>query len=181
MTKEDFPNRKHTRLKCYDYSKNGYYFVTICAKDMEQIFCRIIVDDDHVGRGLAPAEKGESRIILTNYGKIIELQLFELEKRYDFVKIDKYVIMPNHIHAVIVLDGRTAGASPRPTLSDMICTFKSLSTRNCNAVSNVTGRKIFQASFYERVLRSEKEYQQVWQYIDENPKKWLLGKDEYYK
>ena len=181
MQEKILPERKHLRHKEYDYSENGYYFVTICSKDMKQIFCRIVDDGVTVGRGLAPAEKVKAKIILTNYGRILENQLFNLEKRYDFVKIDKYVIMPNHIHAVIILDGKAAGASPRPTLSDIICTFKSFTTRICNELSNKKGRRLFQNSFYDRVIRNEKEYRDIWQYIDENPKKWLLGKDEYYK
>ena len=86
--------------------------------------------------------------------------------------------MPNHIHAVIVLDGKTAGASPRPTLPDIMCAYKSLTTRECNKISNIKGRQIFQASFYEKVIRSEEGYLEVWQYIDENPRKWQ--NDEYF-
>jgi len=67
-----------------------------------------------VGRGLAPAE-----IKLTKIGKIVEEQLNNLPNSYDYVKIDKYVIMPTHIHAIIILSGQTAGASPRPTLMDI--------------------------------------------------------------
>ncbi len=107
-----------------------------------------------------------------------EKQLFALEERYDYVTIDKYVIMPNHIHAILILDGETAGASPRPTLSDIICTYKSLTTRNCNQIGNYKGRQIFQNSFYDRIITSEEGYLEVWQYIDENPRKWQ--NDEYY-
>ncbi len=104
--------RKHPRLKDYDYSSNGYYFITVCSYKFKRIFIRIYPDS--VGRGLAPAEKryGDCVVRLTRFGKIIEKQLFEIEKRFDFVKIDEYVIMPNHIHFVIILQEQTAGASP---------------------------------------------------------------------
>lgn len=170
--------RKHTRLKCYDYSNNGYYFVTICSNQMKNIFSKIY--PDNVGRGLAPAEKryGDTIVRLTKIGKIIEEQLLDIENRFDFVKIDEYVIMPNHIHFVIIFQGKTAGASPRPTLTDVICTFKSLTTIKCNKVDNMKGRKVFQTSFYEHVIRNENSYLNIWQYINENPRKW--ENDKYY-
>lgn len=177
---QKFPERKHPRLKEYDYSQNGYYFVTICCKDMRCFFGKIMYAVDSVGRGLAPAERvyHDAILSLSAYGRIAEEQLFVLEKRYDFVKIDKYVIVPNHIHAIIIFDG-AAGVSPRPTLSDIVCAYKSLTTRSCNEIANCAGRQIFQKSFYDRVITNEKGYLEVWQYIDENPRKWQ--NDKYYK
>ncbi len=160
----ELPKRKHPRLKEYDYSRNGYYFITVNTYSNLPVLGR-------VGRGLAPAE---TKISLTPIGKVCEEQLFELEKRYDYVRIDKYVIMPTHIHAIIVLTSEAAGASPRPTLTDIICAYKSLTTRICNQTDNAAGRKIFQTSFYEKVLRSENGYREAWQYIDENPAKLSL-------
>lgn len=107
----ELPKRKPNRLKQYDYTLNGAYFITICTQNRKEILSEIIV-----GRGLAPAE-----CKLSEYGKIAEQELLNLEKRYAGVKIDKYVIMPDHIHAIISINNDiTAGASPRPTLSDMI-------------------------------------------------------------
>ena len=179
-TENKLPKRKHPRLKGYDYSSNGYYFVTICTKDMKCIFGKVESLDNNLGRGLAPVEREckDTRIILSPYGLIAEKQLFELEQRYDYVKIDKYVIMPNHIHTIIILDSKVAGASPRPTLSDIMCAYKSLTTRECNKISNVSGRKVFQESFYDKVIRNEEGYLEIWQYIDENPRKWQ--NDEYF-
>ena len=105
----ELPKRKPTRLKGYDYSQNGAYFVTICTHNRKCILGNI------VGQGLAPAE-----IVLSQYGKIAKEQLLDLENRYKTIKIDKYVIMPNHIHIIVILDN-TAGASPCPTISDVIC------------------------------------------------------------
>ena len=165
--KMELPNRKHPRLKEYDYSLPGYYYVTIHVEKNSPVLSA-------VGRGLAPAE---AKVTLTEVGRIAQEQLFLLERRYSYVKIDKYVIMPTHIHAIIVLD-ETAGASPRPTLSDVICTYKSLATRELNRALNIPGRKLFQASFYESVLRNEKAYQKCWNYIDGNPGKWLENTEE---
>lgn len=165
---KDLPKRKHPRLKNYDYGSNGYYFVTINTFKNRNVLSM-------VGRGLAPAEEAE--IKLTEIGRIAEKQLFDLETRYPCVKIDKYVIMPNHIHIILILDNQTAGASPRPTVSDIICTYKSLTTRLCNKKFNTSGRKLFQVSFYDEIIENENHYLENWQYIENNPLKYLLKKE----
>ena len=150
-------------MKHYDYSSTGFYFVTICTHNRKCLFSRI------VGRGLAPAENQYTRC-----GVIAEEQLLQLESRYPFVKIDRYVIMPNHIHVVLILEQETAGASPRPTLMDIICTYKSLTTRECKKVQPIT--KLFQTSFYEHVIRRKEDYNEIVEYIQNNPKQWELDK-----
>lgn len=118
--------RKPNRLKDYNYSQNGAYFITICTKDRKPILSTIDNKTTTVGEGLAPPETK-----LTDYGKIIETELLKLEQRYIYLKIDKYVIMPNHIHLLLQLDNEAGGASPSPTISDIICAFKSLSIKEC--------------------------------------------------
>ena len=159
----ELPKRKHTRLKEYDYSLPGYYYVTIHLEDEA-------VRLSTVGRGLAPAE---TVVKLTPAGKIIESRLLLLEQRFSFVKVDKYVIMPNHIHVIFCFLEQAAGASPRPTLMDVVRTLKSFATRLCNQADGTPGRKIFQTSFYEHVIRNEAAYRECWNYIDGNPGKWL--------
>jgi len=163
-----YSERKHPRLKEYDYSLPGYYYITIHT---EADGCTL----SRVGRGLAPAN---AVIHLTEAGKIARHQLLELEERYSHVKIDKYVIMPNHIHVIIRLLEEAAGASPRPTIPDVVCTFKSLTTRAHNQQFDTLGHKLFQTSFYDTVLRNERAYQECWKYIEENPIKWLLRTEE---
>ena len=165
-------HRKHPRLNSYDYSKQGYYFVTICTQNSEEILSKISPVCDKVGRGLAPAL---FRTDLTIFGEIAEEQLFALQERYPYVKIDKYVIMPNHIHVIIILGQKRAGASPRPTLCDIICSYKSITTLKCNKRDNIKGRKIFQTSFYEHIIRNEKAYTAICRYIYENPIGWYHG------
>ncbi len=166
-------HRKHPRLKEYDYSKAGYYYVTICTQNALEILSEIIFDSLQydVGRGLAPALY---RTRLTEIGITAFEQLKELENRYPFISIDRCVIMPNHIHMIIILfdEGGRAGASPRPTLCDIICTYKSMTTLICNKRDNVKGRKIFQTSFYEHIIRNENAYNDICRYIYENPMKW---------
>ncbi len=157
------PKRKHPRLDDYDYSQTGAYFVTICTHNKRCLLSRI------VGRGLAPAE-----VEYTPFGQIAEQQLLLLENRYQGVRIDQYVIMPNHIHILFLFEKIAAGASPRPTLMDIICAYKSLTTRECKKQFPI--EKLFQTSFYEHVIRGRNDYNEIAKYICENPAKWQLDK-----
>ena len=167
---KDIPERRHPRMKHFDYSSGGMYFVTVCTYGKKPLLavCRSpSTEGASVGRGLAPAEWQ-----LKAYGAIAEKQLFLLEERYPHVRVDQYVIMPNHIHVTFGFADAPAGASSRPTLMDVICAFKSLTVREIRALGGT--EKIFQTSFYERVIRTENEYQQILRYIAENPDKWWM-------
>lgn len=155
--------RKKIRLKEYDYSNSGYYFITICTEQKKKIFCNI------VGQGLAPA-----KIKLSPLGKIADNQIKDLPKRFTNITVDKYVIMPNHIHAIIKIE-KTAGASPCPTLSDIVCAYKSLTTKNCRKYYNGI---IWQKSFYDHIIRDENDYLRICEYIENNPAKW--AEDKYF-
>ena len=165
--KKELPKRKHPRLDNYDYSSAGAYFVTICTQNRRCVLSRI------VGRGLAPAET--DGIEYTTFGKIAEEQLLLLENRYPCLSVDRYVIMPNHIHVILVLED-AAGASPRPTIMDAICAYKSLTTRECKKAG--MAEKIFQTSFYEHIIRGREDYEEIVKYIYKNPTRWYY--DELY-
>ena len=107
---------------------------------------------------------------MTRYGKIAEEELTALPNRYTGLLIDHYVIMPNHIHLLFHL--QTAGASPRPTVSSILCTYKSLTTRRCK-IAGYRATKLFQTSFYDHIIRDETDYLSKAAYITENPEKWL--------
>ena len=164
---DKLPKRKHPRLKDFNYDISGAYFITICVQDRKSLL-------SHVGRGLAPAE--EDRVVLTLFGKIVEEELLSLETRFPCVTADQYVIMPNHIHAILLYDEHAAGASPRPTIMDVVCAFKSLATKRCKKILPI--KKLFQTSFYEHIIRDGEEYEQICKYIYENPLKWQ--EDELY-
>ena len=134
----ELPKRKPTRLKNYDYSGDGAYFITICTHNRKKLFSNI------VGQGLAPAE-----IQLSKFGEIANAEILALENRYNNIKIDKYVIMPNHIHAIIIINRETAGASPCPTLSVIFTIF------TANSIDNSTKRlsAIFFLLFMKCALR----------------------------
>ena len=154
------PKRKHPRLDHYDYSTGGAYYITICTQGRRCLLSRI------VGRGLAPAE-----IQYTAYGQIAREQLLLLEQRFPSLKIDRYVIMPNHIHAILLLE-KTVEDSRRHTIMDIVCAYKSLTTRQCKKAQPID--KLFQTSFYEHVIRGREDYDEIAEYIVNNPKRWEL-------
>ncbi len=172
----EFNNRKPNRLAAYDYSRAGVYFITICVQDRRPILSRIpsecCAPDPRtpVGEGLAPPLP-----ILLPFGKIADEQLKDLPRRFPGIAIDHAVIMPNHIHILLRLDS-AGGASPSPTVSEVIGAYKSLTTRACKQYSPV--EKLFQRSFYDHIIRDEADYRVRWQYIDENPARWV--EDEFF-
>ena len=168
VTEMDYVKRKHPRLKQYDYSLPGYYYVTIHAVQDAPVFSL-------VNSGKIP---GEAEVTLTETGGIIRSQLLDLEKRYFSVSVDKYVIMPTHIHVILQLAGETKGSGKLPALPEVVGAFKSLATRTCNQVFSTPGRKLFQTSFYETVLRNETSYQECWRYMEGNPSRWLMNSHE---
>ena len=158
----NLPQRKHPRLEHYDYSTPGAYFVTICTQNRRCLLSRI------VGQELSSAKPQ-----LTMYGKIAEQQLLLLQKRYPALKIAQYVIMLNHIHAILSLNEHT-GCKQHPTITDIICAYKSLTTIACKKAQPID--KLFQASFYEHVIRGQADYDEITEYIANNPKQWELDK-----
>ena len=148
--------RKPNRLKNYDYSTSGAYFITICINDRKNLFwC-------DVGANCVR----QSDIQLSSIGNVVKHQIEKWNTTYGNVHVDKYVIMPNHLHLIICIstDGnrRTQFA---PTISRMVKQFK-------GAVTKQIGIKIWQRSFHDHIIRDENDYLKIWQYIDTNPLKW---------
>ncbi len=162
----ELPKRKPLRLPDYDYSGPGAYFVTICTHDRRCILSRI-----PVGEGLAPPA-----VELSPVGQCVKEQVLALPKRYPSVHIDNYAIMPNHVHLLVSFDPGSGGASPSPTLSDVVRVLKSLSTRLSR--ERLGELPLWQRSFHEHVIRSERDYREIWEYIDANPARWVA--DRYY-
>jgi putative transposase len=104
---------------------------------------------------------------LSKIGIVIENEIYKLNTVYENIKVDKYQIMPNHIHLIIFIyedsNGRTQFA---PTISRIIKQFK-------GSITKQIGFSIWQKSFYDRIIRNENEYQSVWNYIHNNPLKYL--------
>ena len=145
-------------MKQYDYSTNGAYFVTICAAHHHSIFSRIYPINQ---QGMFCHQQ-------TKLGDIAEKNLLQMEQRYPGIRIDKYVIMPNHIHAIIFMEQESS--AKKATLSDIICAFKSLTVRACKSISSI--ENVFQKSFHDHVIRGQADYERIWRYIDTNPSCW---------
>ncbi|SEH51905.1 REP element-mobilizing transposase RayT [Ruminococcus flavefaciens] len=160
----DTPQRKDIRLNNYDYSRNGAYFVTICTRNRRYLFW-----NDHDIRNVGAAFGGpHGKITLTEYGRIVREELKKIPSIYpDIVFVPKFVIMPNHIHLIIVLNAFSENGPPKaaPTIGSIINKFK-------GAVSKKAGFKVWQKNFFDRVLRNEWEYRNAWQYIENNPENW---------
>lgn len=160
------PVRKHPRLKEYNYSSNGVYFVTVCTKSRIHYLSQITERDDSI---LPKTE-------LTEIGKIANKYINSIETAYNNIHIVNYVIMPDHIHLLIFIDvpDENCGGvgSPRPTLDRVIKALKRLITKEA-------GFSIWQESFFEEVIRNEKAFYNTWNYIDGNPSQWIA--DEKYQ
>jgi REP element-mobilizing transposase RayT len=155
--KNKYPVRKRTRLKEYDYSNNGYYFITICVKDMKCVLGSI----------------ENNRIKLNKYGFIVENNVRNLQKRFVCVELDYYIVMPNHIHVILILENKQ---NERPvSIPEIIAALKSLTTIELHKM----GLKEFkwQRSFYDRIIRDEKELFNIRQYIEQNPLRWEIEKN----
>jgi len=156
----DVHHRKSIRLKDYDYSKEGMYFITICTKDRECILSEIV--------GVHTC----AQINLMKTGKIAENCLYKLEELYKHVKLHDFVIMPNHIHMILEIDHSCRvqiykGTSMRPykTIGQIIRGLKA-------GISKIVGYSIWQRNFYEHIVRNEKELYKIIEYIKYNPLNW---------
>ena len=153
-------NRQSIRLKNYDYSKSGYYYITMCTENRTCIFGNIF----------------NGKMVLNDVGKIVNDVLLTIPKRFDNVGLDEFVIMPNHIHGIVIIVG--AGVS-RPILGQIIGHFKYQSTKHINNLSGsenptptIEIKKIFQRNYYEHIIRNEIELNKIREYIKNNPLFW---------
>ena len=156
----ELQKRKPNRLKDYDYSQNGAYFITICTHNRECILSKI-VKPTNVGNAVL----GIPLVELLEYGKITEKIISQMCNYYDYMRIEKYIIMPNHIHLIIRIGIDGVPRTAHPTISRFIGLMK-------RYINNEIGKNIFQKSFYDHIIRDENDYQRIWQYIEENPIKW---------
>ena len=156
----ELPKRKHPRLPHLDYSAANVYFLTLCTKNRSRCLARI------VGRGLDPAVT--AALELTPYGNIAEQDLLALPRHFAGVELLQYVIMPDHLHILLQLqEVAAAGSRPRPTIPTLIGQYKAGVSRKCK-------RSLWQASFYDHVVRCEQELLEIQRYIENNPRKWVL-------
>ena len=160
------PKRKQIRLECFNYSSNGAYFVTLCVENREKILSKI------VGERIA-LPKQLPKVQLTQIGEKVKNSIENIPKHYSCVKVDEYVIMPNHIHLILFIDNGITGSAMRsPTINNIINQMKGFVTKQI-------GSSIWQRSFFDHIIRDENELYEIRKYILENPIKWEI--DEYYR
>ena len=163
--------RKQNRLKNYDYSINGYYFITICSKNRENIFGEY-KNINNVGAALVPAR---NNIKLSMIGKIIDKHWCDLPDQYDNMQLDQHIIMPNHLHGIIAINNR-AQTSSAPTISKIIRSFKSKSTmaylNHIKHNNSYVSVNIWQRSFYDHIIRNHRSLNAIREYILKNPENW---------
>ena len=177
-------HRRSIRLQHYDYAQAGAYFVTICAQNRACLFGAI----------------SEGQMQANDHGKIVNECWNDLPDHYGQVILDEFVVMPNHVHGIIILTDNTVGAGslvragfkPAPTMNDndiqsrrspkhhglpeIIRAFKTFSARRINQTRNTPGMSIWQRNYYEHVIRNEDDLNKVREYIIINPAGW--DKDE---
>jgi putative transposase len=141
------PERKSPRLREYDYASAGAYFVTVCARNRACVFGAVARDEMRPNR----------------VGRIVQDSWTAIPTNFPTVRLDAFVVMPNHIHGIVWLS-RAGHAPPLPVV---IGSFKS-------AASRAAGRALWQRSFFDRVIRDEKELRALRQYVAQNPLRWAL-------
>ena len=185
-------HRRSIRLKGYDYTRAGAYFVTLCTQDRACVFGSVA--------------NGEMRP--NEYGREVAGCWLWLAERYPYVTLDEWVVMPNHVHGIIVItdgndraggsDGgrggsRTAPTGPRnaPTgsvgqpavpmkrkpLGRLIGAFKTVSTKHVNEIRSTPGAKLWQRNYYDHVIRDDLSLRRIREYIANNPSRWALDRE----
>lgn len=156
----ELPKRKQNRLSEYDYSTANAYFITICTQNRRNLFWA------NVG---AIIDRPQS-VRLSAYGEIVHQAIRNISNIYPAVSVDKYVIMPNHVHLLLQIcsdaDGRSMIA---PTISSVVRQMK-------GAVTKQAGFPVWQKGFHDHVVRGKDDYREIWEYIENNPVKWADDK-----
>jgi REP element-mobilizing transposase RayT len=185
-------HRRSIRLKGYDYSQAGAYFVTIVAYQREALFGEIV----------------HGMVCLNEWGALVENEWRRLEKRFDRVSMDEFIVMPNHLHGVLVikesiesigqlrsglvgaghensiLSGDSSLAPPLQSarsLGAIIQAYKSTTARWINSLRRTTGAPVWQRYYYEHIVRDAPEMNRNRQYIQENPQHWEKDRENPFK
>ena len=167
---KELPIRKLHRLKEYDYSQDGYYFITICTKDRKMILSNV----GNAVPGVPP------KVELTEVGRMVKDSWEKISQIDESIKTDVFCIMPNHIHGIIVIENKDffAERRGRRSLHSLVSGFKSVTTRRYNKITN-NCESLWQSSFYDTVIRDESQLYEIRKYITYNHIKW--NQDKYFE
>ena len=169
MTTISFPQRKSPRLQGYDYTQNGAYFITICAYKRQHLFGAI--SDDEMG--------------LNTLGCIAQTCWEELPMHFAKAELDAFVIMPNHVHGILVIIDETKRNKYRfeqfsnpiaQSLSTMIRSYKSAVTKQINQLLMTDNTPVWQGRFHDHIIRSERSLNVLREYVANNPARWSVDR-----
>lgn len=149
------PKRKPTAIPHYDYSQPGAYFITLCVEKRRPILGKI---------------DSSPQVVLSSIGKIVSDVWYSLPQRFpclDAISQSIFVVVPDHIHGILQITA--GGASPSPTLHQILGSFKSITTIETNRLLGTPGQKLWQRSAYEHILRNQQDFDEAAGYIAENP------------
>ena len=154
----ELPKRKPIRITDYDYSMPGAYFITVCTANREKILW------NGVGADIIRPEN----VLLSPIGKIVEQGILQMSSHYENVVVDKYCIMSDHIHLILRIESDIGGRIiSAPTVSTIVGSMK-------RWISRQAGRPLWQKSFYDHGIRNQQDYDEIWEYIENNPLKYQL-------
>lgn len=149
------PKRKSTAIPHYYYSQPGAYFITLCVEKRRPILGKI---------------DSSPQVVLSSIGKIVSDVWYSLPQRFpclDAISQFIFVVVPDHIHGILQITA--GGASPSPTLHQILGSFKSITTIETNRLLGTPGQKLWQRSAYEHILRNQQDFDEAAGYIAENP------------
>ncbi len=169
------PQRKTIRLSEYSYDNGGSYFLTICTKDRTRLLSRIELCDE--GEYPYDGDGRYLRVLLTEYGKIAEKHLQKARTARD-VRVERYVIMPDHIHMIVSVAEESWQTKERGSTEKIPC-FVSMFKRLCH---REIGNAIFQRAYYDHVIRNVADREAIEAYVSRNPARWyfreIYGREE---
>lgn len=161
MSNNPFPQRKSPRLQGYDYSQSGAYFVTICTHQRSNFFGQIVNDVMH----------------LNSWGGVAEDSWAQIPDHFPTVELDVYVVMPNHVHGILILDD--VPTQKAPTLGVVVGSYKAAVTRAINRQGlNPEQWRIWQERYHDHIIRSDKTLSTLREYVANNPARW--HEDKFY-
>ena len=180
-------NRRQIRLKNYNYSENGAYFVTICSKNKEGLFGKVVGDGIPDVPLAERDDNGNVYVKLSDVGQTIQQTIKYIDEHNENIEIEKYVIMPNHIHLLIMIkrinekDFGTSG-KPSPTKNEDETRANEIIPKLISSLKRYTNKQsgidLWQRSYHDHIIRTQKDYDRISEYIDTNPIKWKF--DKYY-
>jgi putative transposase len=151
------PRRRSLRLPGYDYSQAGAYFITVCTHNRKIFFGEVLNDD----------------MRLNEFGMLVKHTWDNLPRHYGGIELDAFIVMPNHVHGIIILADEP---EMRRTISEIVRGFKTFSARNVNERCGRRGA-LWRRGYYEHVIRNEEELNRIRDYVAGNPARWADNPD----